>query len=286
MKRIALIANCKKADAAAVMRRAQDCADRIGLELYTCEETCEILPQARRIAAEQISSTVDAVMALGGDGTLLNAVRILEQQSTPLIGVNLGNLGFMTSVPENLLEDALEALRNDATESSFRTMTDCRIESADCGSGDWTALNDIVIGWGGTSRIITADIRVNGEHALRSLCDGVIISTPTGSTGHSMSAGGPIVHPESSVFVISIVCPHTLSNRPLVIPDKFEIEIEIAASSKTLLLAVDGVDRCELRQGDCVKLRRSQRNLELLHLPEYSYFKILKQKLHWRGSVV
>lgn len=286
MKRIAIVANCSKSVAPEMMERLQNCADRIGLELFTCDATAELLPQARRIDPGDLRESVDVLMALGGDGTLLNSVRLLGGAGIPVIGVNLGSLGFMTSVPEENLEDALEALRHDKTESSRRTMVDCSLRTPSGTDGEWSALNDIVIGWGQSSRIITLEVSVRGEHLLSSLCDGLIVSTPTGSTGHSMAAGGPIVHPESSDFVITAICPHTLSNRPLVLPNRFPIDIAVKSSSKATLLAVDGVDRRELNQGDCVRIERGPRDLELLHLPEYSYFEILKHKLHWRGSVV
>jgi len=286
MKRIGIVANCGKSQAAKVMERLQNRADKLGLELFTCDDTATLLPKAKEIDIADLSASVDVLMALGGDGTLLNAVRLLGGSVIPVIGVNLGSLGFMTSVPEDNLEKALDALRYDKTESSHRTMIDCSLQRSSGTDGEWIALNDIVIGWGQSSRIVTLEISVHGEHVLSSLCDGLILSTPTGSTGHSMAAGGPIVHPESSDFVISTICPHTLSNRPLVIPNKFPLDIEIKSSSKATLLAVDGVDRRELNEGDRVHVERSQNDLELLHLPEYSYFDILKHKLHWRGSVV
>ncbi len=286
MKRIALIANCGKPAAREVLQRAQICAERLGLELFTCNETSRLLPSAELIAPAELSERIEAVMALGGDGTLLETVRLLGGAEVPVIGVNLGSLGFMTSVPEEKLEVALEALRYDKTGSTQRTMIECAISRDGQDIGRWSALNDVVIGWGASSRIVSMAISVAGENVLTSMCDGLIISTPTGSTGHSMSAGGPIVHPESSVFVISIVCPHTLSNRPLAIPDTNPIEVSVNSTSKAILVAVDGIDRHELQQGDIVRIQKNPQHLQLLHLPDYSYFDILKQKLHWRGSVV
>lgn len=286
MKKIALIANCGKPDAASVLRRAEVCADNLGLELFCCNETIELLSSARRIPPQEMHRHVDAVMALGGDGTLLETVRLLQGADIPVMGVNLGSLGFMTSLPEESLELAMKALRDDGTEQSYRTMIECSVERKGRSFGSWVALNDVVLGWGTSSRIVSMDICVGGENVLTSMCDGLIISTPTGSTGHSLSAGGPIVHPESSVFAISIVCPHTFSNRPLAIPDTYPIDVKVKSLSKSILVAVDGIDRHELQQDDIVKIRKNPQSLRLLHLPEYSYFEILKQKLHWRGSVV
>ncbi len=286
MKKIALIANCGKPDAASVLERAEICAEKLGLELLFCNETSRFIPSARRISPQDLAENVDAVMALGGDGTLLETVRLLEGADIPIMGVNLGSLGFMTSLPEESLELAMEALRNDGTEESFRTMIACSVEREDSTLGTWAALNDVVLGWGTSSRIVSMDISVSGENVLNSMCDGVIISTPTGSTGHSMSAGGPIVHPDSAVFAISIVCPHTLSNRPLAIPDSCTIDVRVKSASKSILVAVDGIDRHDLEQNDVVRIRKNPQSLRLLHTPGYSYFEILKHKLHWRGSVV
>jgi len=286
VRRIAIIVNCGKANASAVIRRAETCAGQLGLELYTCDQTSTLLPSSIKVTPAEIPCLVDAVLAIGGDGTLLHAARTLNGADIPIIGVNLGSLGFMTSVPEENLEKTMDALRRDNVEPSRRTMLDCVLQHGGEEMERWTALNDIVVGWGSSSRIITLDIAVDGQNVTRTMCDGLIVSTPTGSTGHSMSAGGPIVHPETPAFLITIICPHTLSNRPLIISDTNPVDVTVSSAEKSLLLAIDGQDRYQINQGDCIHIEKADTSLQLLHLPEYRYFDILKHKLHWSGSVV
>jgi NAD+ kinase len=148
------------------------------------------------------------------------------------------------------------------------------------------ALNDVVLGWGVSSRTASISARVNGDLVTTYSCDGLIVATPTGSTGHSLSAGGPILHPETPAFVLSVICPHALTVRPLVINDDSTLTITIEPVSKPLVLSVDGRPEPELAPGTELTLRRSPRNVSLLHLPGYSYFSMLRNKLNWRGSAI
>ncbi len=148
------------------------------------------------------------------------------------------------------------------------------------------ALNDVVIGWGESSRVVHLRLRIDGEDVGHYVCDGLIVSTPTGSTGHSLSGGGPIVHPEAPVFVINPICPHTLSHRPMVVPDGSLIEVRIERSSKKQICAIDGQDHCRVLEGDTLLIQRGRRPVRLLHPPGYSYFDLLRRKLHLRGSTV
>ena len=159
------------------------------------------------------------LLVLGGDGTILKAIRMLKGREIPLLGINLGRLGFLTSISEEDIERAFKCVADGDFTVSSRAMVDCVIERDGVEKGRYQALNDIVITRGASTRIITLDILINDIEVMSCRTDGIIISTPTGSTGHSLSAGGPILHPDSRVFVISLICPHTLSARPLVIPD-------------------------------------------------------------------
>jgi NAD+ kinase len=147
-------------------------------------------------------------------------------------------------------------------------------------------MNDVVVSRGATSRVVTLDVSVDGDAVTSYVCDGLIVATPAGSTGHSLSAAGPILVPATKAFVVSLICPHTLSSRPLVVPDGAEIEIAAADTGGQLLLSVDGQVGQPLLEGDRVTVRRSERDVRLIHLPGYSYFRVLRQKLHWSGSSV
>ncbi|MDO9541158.1 MAG: NAD(+)/NADH kinase, partial [Kiritimatiellia bacterium] len=146
------------------------------------------------------------------------------------------------------------------------------------------ALNDIAIDRGASLRVVTLNMAIENDEVSSFVCDGLIVSTPTGSTGHSLSAGGPILHPESTVFVITPICPHTLSTRPLVIPDNKLITVEVAGNAGDLMLSIDGQISEPLKTADRIEIRRSAAWVNFARLPDYSYFSVLRHKLHWRGS--
>lgn len=229
---------------------------------------------------------MDILLVLGGDGTMLRAIRLLQGRDIPVLGVNLGSLGFLTSVAQKDMDYALTCLAKKRFTTSRRTMVDCRIRRSQKIISRHRALNDIVIDRGASSRIITLNLHVDDEDVSSYMADGLIISTPTGSTGHSLSAGGPILHPASRTFVINLICPHTLSTRPLVIPDGKRITVGIVKSAGDLVLSVDGQISEPLQPGDRIEVRRSARQIRFIHLPHHSYFAVLRQKLHWRGSTL
>ncbi len=284
MKVIGVTANCAKPRAPEVLARLSGAARSLGFELVTCDETADLLPGSRSLPQADFVQSVDVLMALGGDGTMLHAARILDGHDIPVIGVNLGSLGFMTSVTDGDLEFALESLRGGQFTFSRRTVAEAALWRNGQSLGAHRALNDIVIGWGETSRVVTLNLTLDDEGVGTYICDGLILSTPTGSTGHSLSAGGPILLPESPVFVLNPICPHTLSNRPLVVPDRCTIEITVVDSSKRQLFVVDGQDHQKIMKGDRVAVRRAATGIRFVHLPGYSYFSLLTQKLHWRAS--
>ncbi len=286
MKKIGIAANLSKPAAESVLNRLARKADAEGIELVVCDDAQQFLPQAVRVQPRTLAEHIDVLMALGGDGTILQAVRLLDGHDVPLIGVNLGSLGFLTSVPEERLEQAVVALKKGLVQTSPRSMLRCTVLRGGEAIGEYQALNDVVTGWGLNSRIVTFDINIDNEQINTARCDGLIVSTPTGSTGHSLSAGGPILQPETPVFVLNIICPHTLTNRPVVIHNRSEIDIDIRQASKQLLLVVDGQDSLMLRERDRLRIRKAEREVTLLNLPDHNYFTLLRHKLHWRGSSV
>ena len=286
MKKIGVIANCSKDDSRAVLGRLEGKATEAGLLLYSCGPTLRLLKTARGVAEGRLAASVDAIIALGGDGTMLSAVRLLGKSDTPVLGVNMGNLGFLTSVTLDNLERAMDALVAKSFTVSHRTLINCDLVRGKRKLGHYTALNDVVVGWGKSSRIVTFDVMVNDEHVTSYRCDGMMISTPTGSTGHSLSAGGPILQPDTPALLINVICPHALSARPLVVSDTSRILIEVSETSKDLLLSVDGQEEQPLSRGDSLHIQKSPRTARFIHLPGYSYYSVLRQKLQWRGSSV
>lgn len=285
MKTIGVVANCGKEKARAVLGRLRTKANALGIQLLPEPETAALLGMTAVGSARDILRSAEIVMVMGGDGTMLSAVRALDGRDVPVIGVNLGALGFMTSVTEDKLEYALDCLMAGQYSTSLRTIIDCNVVRRGERISGYRALNDVVMTSVG-SRVATLRMMVNGEEVGDFMCDGLIISTPTGSTGHSLSAGGPILMPAARTLVASLICPHTLSTRPLVIPDDAVVDIDVVERSRGAKLAVDGQVGQELVVGDRVEIRRSEQGVRLIHLPGYSYFSVLRQKLHWRGSNV
>jgi NAD+ kinase len=238
------------------------------------------------MSAARLRKEVDALVSLGGDGTVLDSVRLLAGADKPLLGVNLGSLGFMTAVPADDMEKALEALVRGRCHLSQRAMMQCTVLRGKRRLARLLALNDIVAGWGSAARIVAMDVAVHGESVGLFTCDGIAVSTPTGSTGHSLSAGGPILLPDARVFCLNVLCPHTLSNRPLVLPDSSHIAIRLARVPGTLLLSADGQPRCTLKEGDELDIARSAHSVRFVLMPDYSYFHLLRRKLHWRSSMM
>ncbi len=284
MKLLGVIANCAKDRAPSVLVRLRRKAESLGLSLLPDTATAGLMGLNSRATPFDVVQQADTVMVLGGDGSMLRAARELEGRDVPVIGVNLGSLGFMTSVTENDLERALDCLVADNFTTSLRMMLDCVTVRDGKRVGSYRALNDVVVLCG--SRAGTLRMTVEREQVGDFICDGLIVSTPTGSTGHSLSAGGPVLMPTSPAVVVTLICPHTLSTRPLVLPADSTIDVTVVERVVDARLSVDGQVGQTLEIGDGVKITRSLHGVRFIHLPGYSYFSVMRQKLHWRGSNV
>jgi NAD+ kinase len=285
MKKAGVIANPKRPHAADIFERLAGRAEALGIELFTDKQTSAHLPSATVLEFNEFAKTVDVLLALGGDGTVLFCARLLAGAHVPILGINLGSLGFLTGTGEDTLEQAFDALAAGECSRDVRTVAECTVLRNGRPDAGYRILNDAVIGFGGSSHIITLGLSVNGEPISSFACDGMVVSTPTGSTGHFLSSGGPIIQPGAGVFGVSVICPHTLSNRPLVLPDSHIIEITVQHTHKKLILSADGQDVEELDAGDAIRIARSDKPVTFLHLPGYSYFSVLSRKLHWRGKM-
>ena len=284
MKKIGVIVNTKRPRAKGVLSELRRLAGEHGFRLYAEDAGIAETLGAEFLPVEAFARKVDLALAMGGDGTVLYTARALHGCGIPIMGINLGRLGFLTSVGDAEMAQALDAIANESCTVSTRDVAKCRIFSGSAVAGEESALNDIVLGWGTSSRIVTLGLSIDGERVGSFMCDGMMVSTPTGSTGHSLSAGGPILHPGIGGFGINVICPHTLGSRPLVVPNSSLIEIEVAGAAKELILSIDGQDEYKVAQGDRIEIRRSEHQTMFLQLPGHSYFSVLAQKLHWRGS--
>ncbi len=284
-QRIGLVGNAEKPAAAAHVRAAAQLIRRAGRKVFSNAVTaqhakikCEILPDTASLAR-----SVDLLIIFGGDGTMLHTARQIAGSDTPMLGVNLGGLGFLTAVPSDKLAAALKLLWS----GKFRYESRALIEATGIGHGKSikvTALNDIVISRGAASRLIALDVSVDGEPITRYRCDGLIVSSPTGSTAYSLAAGGAIVLPSAEVFVLTPICPHALSNRSIILPLSATIRMKAVKTEPATFLNADGQIVGELVNGDVITIRRSRSAVRLVHLADSSFLEALRQKLQWRGT--
>lgn len=281
MKTLGVIANLDKPGADEALRDLVKYARSLEVSLVFDPECHAVLPEVETLEVEAFPGRVEAALTLGGDGTLLGAVRRMGHRPVPLLGVNLGKLGFLTGVTARELEAAVSALVSGETVASPRRLMECEFQ----GKRE-LALNDVVMSWGNSSHIAHLEVSVNDQEITTYTCDGLIIASPTGSTGHSLSAGGPVLVPESDARVICPICPHAMTVRPVVLPADVTIRVKVCDHSKSLVLACDGQLFDEVAPGGEVRVCASEVTVDLLHLPGYRYWDVLREKLHWRGSAV
>lgn len=234
------------------------------------------------VAAEDISSRADLVVVLGGDGTLISTARIIGERDIPILGVNLGSLGFLTEIALDELYPALEKCLAGDYRVSERIMLRAVVERDGRETASHLVLNDVVINKGALARIVDLRTTVNSLDLATFKADGLIISTPTGSTGYSLSAGGPIVNPSMNCIVITPICPHTLTNRPIVIDDGSVVDITVSSlDDEDIYLTLDGQVGLELRSGDRITVCRADHTARLVMSDERDYFAVLRTKLKW-----
>jgi NAD+ kinase len=221
----------------------------------------------------------DLLVVIGGDGTILSAARLAVGRA-PILGVNLGGLGFMTEMPLAELPGSIADVAAGATVIDERVMLEAEIDRPE-GRLRALALNDVVIAKTGVARMVHVTTAVNGEHLATYPADGVIVATPTGSTAYSLSAGGPIVHPHVDVIVVTPICPHTFTARPVVVSGSAYVTLEVTSKDEDVSLTVDGQESHPLRPGERVTIRRAQERTRLVRLRARSFYSILRTKLAW-----
>ena len=235
---------------------------------------------ARGAAIFDYAAGYDLVVVLGGDGTMLSVARSLEPQA-PILGVNLGFLGFLADVGRAELYPALVGLLAGSYRIEERSLLDVRLRRASGETSAWRVLNDAVIAKSALARIIELTYRIDDHLLAACRSDGLIISTPTGSTAYNLSAGGPILDPQLPVVVLTPICPHTLSLRPVVVPDSSTIEVTLETPREEVYLTLDGQEGTPLDQGDRVRVRRSETTVRLVKTSGRTFYDGLRDKLHW-----
>ena len=251
---------------------------RVVFEAGTAEHLA--LPGIDAMSAADIGATAQAVVVMGGDGTMLGIARQLAPYDVPLVGINLGRLGFMTDIPVERMIPALDAILGGKARSEKRTMLEGCVkrngETIHCGQ----AVNDVVVARGAGAGMIELKVTVDGSFMYNQRSDGLIISTPTGSTAYALSAGGPLLHPTLGGIALVPIAPHALSNRPIVVPDSSTITVEIVAGRDTSV-NFDMQTFASLMHGDQIIISRSPHSMTFLHPEGWTYYDTLREKLHW-----
>jgi len=281
MKSVAIISKPSKPELAAIMPELLSWFYRRGYHLYLDQETAQYTNGEEAVARAEIGlQHPDFALVLGGDGTLLSAARAVAHEGVPIVAVNLGSLGFLTEVPLGEIYDTLEAIDAGACPAEQRAVLDCSLfRQGECIAHHF-ALNDAVVNKSAIARLVDFDLLIDGVFVFNCKADGVIISTPTGSTAYSLAAGGPVLMPSVTSFVVTPVCPHSLTHRPLVVPDKATIELRVETGGQEAFLSIDGQVGVPVSQGDRVVCCRASHTVKLLRMKK-TFFEVLRTKLKW-----
>ncbi len=287
IRRVGLIANAEKPEVPRLARRTAAALKKAGRSVAAGPDTAGMLPPSIWTAASiaELASRTDLLLVLGGDGTMLRAAREIAGSPTPLLGINAGNLGFLTAVSPDHLSHSLRQLWAGDFALEERSMLEGRV-SRGRETTTLLALNDFVVARGLASRLIELTVTVNGELLTRYRCDGLIASSPTGSTAYSLAAGGAIVSPDAEVLTLTPICPHTLSIRPVVVSLNAVVDVRLVSTRQVATLAADGQQHVDLAAGDGVCIGRSARKIRLVRLAGTNFFSTLRQKFGWSGSNV
>jgi NAD+ kinase len=282
IKRIGIISKPKKTEIREIVPSLTQWLRERNVEVFIDKETASLLESAEKsLSRNEMPSQVDLLVVLGGDGTLLAAARALNRKPVPILAVNLGGLGFLTVITREELYPTLELVLAGNFKTERRVQIEGELVRADEVISSFLALNDVVLNKGAIARILDFDVLVNGRFISTYKSDGLIVSTPTGSTAYSLAAGGPIVTPAVEAFVVTPICAHTLTNRPLVLPDSVQIEVVVKSQREVAYLTVDGQMGIATHSDDAVRLKKASSCVEIIQPPNKDYFEILRQKLKW-----
>ncbi len=281
MKKIGIIVKPHKPEAKDVLKELVLWVESHHLEAVLDVDTANIVNIKSKYQKSQIASLVDMIIVLGGDGTLLSVARLTVEKGIPILGVNLGGLGFLTEVTLDELYPTLEKVIKGDYIIDERMMLMTHIHRQGERLAQSPVLNDVVINHGIIARMIILDIFVNSQFVTSLRGDGLIISTPTGSTAYSLSAGGPIIHSTVNAVILTPICPHTLTNRPIVIPDNVKIEAILKTEDEGVMVTFDGQVGFSLRKDDIVEMRRAETMVKLIQSSGKNYYEVLRKKLKW-----
>jgi NAD+ kinase len=279
---IGIISRPRRSNLVAVVPPLLQWLEKRGIQTVYDEETAScLLDGSKGRTREQVADSSEVLLVLGGDGTLLAAARVAAPRGIPLLPINMGSLGFLTSFTVDELYPALEETLAGRSAVSERVMLHTELERDGKIIDNQSVLNEAVINKGTLARMIELELWIDGDFVCRYRADGLIVASPTGSTAYSLSAGGPIVHPNVESFIITPICPHTLTDRPVVVRDSSAIEMRLAGNTESVFLTLDGQKGIALQVSDRVHITRAEKLLKLIQPPKKSYFEILRSTLKW-----
>ena len=283
--KVGILARIDKPRAAGLVRSLRDALASRGVQTVL-EKRTGALVGGGGIDENALAESCDAVVVLGGDGTILRALHRMQGKVPPILGINLGSLGFLTGVSSEDWSRAVDSIAEGDYQLSARTLLRVELERGGRVAETFLGLNDAVVSRGHHSQLIKIEVRVDGEELCVYNADGLIVATPTGSTAYSMSAGGPLLLPDSSSFVLTPICPHVLTNRSAVVPDSALLELRLVGDAPGVTVNVDGQEIRELGPADILRLSRAEEKLQLATLPGRTFSDLLREKLKWSGSNV
>lgn len=281
MHQIGIYIKHNHADAVRIAAEATAWLQERGLSVLHESYLAEALGHSDGVPSHDLPDLVDMILVFGGDGTLISVAREINRRKVPILGVNLGRLGFLTEITLDELFPVLEnVIEGDYTLSS-RLMLEAQVLRNSEVVGTFLVLNDVVINKGALARIIDMEALVNDDYVTTFRADGLIISSPTGSTAYNLAAGGPIIYPGINCLVMSPICPHMLTNRPLIVADSAVIRVEVKFQDEEVMFTADGQVGMPLQGGDVVEVRKSKAKTLLVNSPNRDYFEVLRTKLRW-----
>jgi len=285
IRALGLFGNASKSEMPAALATIVGHCHAAGVTAIASHDLAGVIPDGTpSLAPEALVAAVDMVVALGGDGTMLRAARVLGLTGVPLLGVNLGSLGYLTDVPLEELDSALDAVLDGGYHLEARSRVYCSVWRGDERIAQASALNDLVVNMGTLPRALDLELWTDGDSLGRFLGDGIVVSTPTGSTAYNLSAGGPICHSAVPCLLIAPICPHALGMRPLVISNETQVELVLHETGEGAVLTADGQKTNELCDGDRISFRLANREVNLVKFPQSNFYRVMRHKLHWGGT--
>lgn len=281
MKSIGIYVKRTNPDAVVVARDLRAWLQQREVEVLLERELAEAMGSAGGIAGSDLPGRVDCIVVLGGDGTLISVAREVGNRGVPILGVNLGSLGFLTETSLEQLYSEMERVLNGDFTVSDRIMLQAGIQRHAESVGEYTVLNDVVINKGALARIVDMEVWVDDNYLTTFKADGLIVSTPTGSTAYNMAAGGPIIYPGLHCLVITPICPHMLTNRPIIVSDEAIIRIIMRINDERVFVTADGQVGMALQAQDVIEIRKAQMCTRLINSSSKEYFEVLRTKLRW-----